>query len=94
MSMRLQYPNYEKVLVNFTNFKKEAQKRLQIVKHQSDKNKDMEVKIERNELLKVEKEVLDLNIKQLELTVDVNLAQDIDELDNYISKMETFPENL
>ena len=44
-----QYPNYEKVLVNFTNCKKEAEKRLNIVKHQSNKNKEIEVKIERNE---------------------------------------------
>ena len=57
-----QYPNYENVLVNVANFKKEAEKRLNIVKHQSNKNKEMKVKIERNELSTDEKEVLDLKI--------------------------------
>ena len=50
----------------------------------------MQVKIDRNELLKVEKKVLNLKIQQLELTVEVNLAPDIETfMNDYVDLFET-----
>ena len=88
------YPDYEDVLANATKYVKLALRKLKDVKEKLIENRDKiamkEVELERNELLKVEKQTLDLKIDQLGKMADLSVALDINELDDFIGSMEAF----
>ena len=74
-----QYPEYNKTLEDLAEFRKSAKTKLRI--NRQDKEK---------EALKIEEEFLYLKIKQLQNTVDVTIAKNISEIDDYIIKIEGF----
>ena len=82
------FPHYANVVDKYTKYLKEAQKRVKLLRQDLNKNVDLE----RIELLKVDKEVLELKITQYVKTFDLRSAQDINELDNYVDRMEGFIE--
>ena len=91
------YPDYDDTLANLTNFIKNARKRLKSVKKEKSKTKVAQERVcredeekNRKDVLEVEEDVLMLKITQLKSTVDINLATDILEVENYIVKMEAY----
>ena len=79
----VKYTGVSDIFAKSTTFLKTAQKKLKAVRKSFSEH-------ERNEMVKVEKEVLDLKISQFRKTVDVELCVNIDELCNYISNLEAF----
>ena len=89
------YPDYEQILSTATNFLKAAKKRLKIVKNELGEDDEKTVfpsveETERIEMVQIDREVLDMKIKQLNDSIDINHANDVSELDEYIIKMEAF----
>jgi hypothetical protein len=80
------YPKYEEVLGQITSFSKSLKAKLRVFKEgekESVQEKDKEA-------LKIEREFLDVKINHLSDMVDLNVADNLSEIDDYIFKMEGF----
>ena len=79
------YPDYDATVRNVTEFLKKAQKRTKEVKNDTFKPVD-----DQRELLGIDKEVLDMKVRQLTTSVDISNEDDVSEVETYIQRLESF----
>ena len=89
------YPNYDKTLERVNVFIKRASKQRKILKDPDEKLVDIGTKVGTNgkgdiEGLRVNRDILDMRIKQVNNSVDIDTASEIAEVNEYIQKMESF----
>ena len=80
------YPKYDEVLGQMTSFSKSLKVKLRVFK-QGEKESIQE---KDKDALKIEREFLDVKINHLSDTVDLTVANNLSEIDDYIFKMEGF----
>ena len=82
------YPNYDANVQKSSEFLKKARRHLKLCQ---DDVKQVNVgQYDQSEILKIDKEILDLKIAQISNSIDVGNEKDISEIESFIRNMETF----
>ena len=82
------YPNYDEVLKMMSEFLKKARAHMKTIK-----DKVVKIDPEQNEkfvMLRVNRDVLDMKIKQVNDSIDLKTVSDICDINEYIVKLEMF----